>query len=101
VDLQALGLDDHELDFLMDDLGEMDLDAISKALDEEVDQQDKDTADKVTATDASEERLGKVFGFNAIPIAAVKDVRRLIADMESETKKTGQDAFVEWCRARV
>lgn len=101
VDLHALGLDDHELDFLIEDLGEMNLDAISQALDDDVNQQDADTAEKVTATDASDERLAKVFGFNVIPIAAVKDVKRLIADMEAETGKTGHDAFVEWCRARA
>jgi hypothetical protein len=100
VDITALGLDDHELDFLVEDLGDMNMDAISQSLDEDIDQQDKDTATKVAATDASSEKIVKVFGFNAVPIAAVKDVRRFIADIENETGLTGADAFVAWVAGR-
>jgi hypothetical protein len=100
VDITALGLDEHELDFLVTDLGDMNMDAISTSLDEDIDQQDKDTASKVAATDASSEKLVKVVGFNAVPIAAVKDVRRFIADIENETGLTGVDAFVAWAKAR-
>lgn len=100
VDLGALGFDDHELEFLVEDLGDMDVGAISTDLDADIDAQEAETEDKVRATDASEERIGKAFGFPAIPIAAVKDVRRFIADIEAETGKAGADAFVEWVRAR-
>lgn len=99
VDLTALGLEDHELDFLVEDLGSMNADAISLDLDGDIDRQDEETKEKVTATDASDERIAKAFGFASIPNADVKHVRRLLARMEEETGKTGQEAFLEWVRA--
>lgn len=100
VDIEALGFDAHELDFLVEDLGDMNMDAISADLDQDIDDQDEETAAKVAATDASSEKLVKAVGFNAVPIAAVKHVRRFIADIEAETGKTGADAFVAWVEAR-
>jgi ParB-like chromosome segregation protein Spo0J len=100
VDLTALGLDEHELDFLVEDLGDMNIGAISADLDADIDEQEKETERKVAATDASSEKLVKAFGFNAVPIAAVKSVRRFLADIEQETGKTGAEAFVAWVEAR-
>lgn len=100
VDITALGFDDRELDFLVEDLGDINTDAISLDLDADIDAQDEETDRRVQATDASDERIVKALGFNAVPIAAVKDVRRFIADIESETGKVGAEAFVEWCHAR-
>lgn len=100
VDLTALGLDDHELDFLVENIGEMNIGAISVDLDGDIDRQDAETEEKVAATDAGSEKLGKIFGFNAVPIAGVKHIRRFIADIESETGKVGAEAFVEWCHGR-
>jgi len=99
VDLTALGLDDHELDFLVDDLGDMNMDAISASLDQDIDDQEKETAAKVAATDASSEKLVKVLGFNAVPIAASKDVRRWIASIEASTGLKGAEAFVAFVQA--
>lgn len=100
VDISALGFDDRELDFLVEDLGDLNMEAISKDLDQDIDAQDAETEAKVEATDASTEKLGKAFGFTAIPIAAVKDVRRFMASVETETGKTGSDALVEWLSGR-
>lgn len=100
VDITALGFDDHELDFMVTDLGDMNIDAISDDLDGDIDRQDEETDEKVKATDASSEKLVKAIGFNAVPIAAVKHVRRFIADIEQETGKTGADAFVAWVEGR-
>lgn len=100
INLDALGLDERELDFLTDDLGEINLDALSSDLDADIDEQDRETTEKVKATDASEERLDKILGFKAVPITAARDVRRFLADVEHETGLKGQEAFVEWCSAR-
>lgn len=100
VDLGALGFEEHELDFLVEDLGDMNVDAISTDLDADIDRQDEETEQKVAATDASSERLVKALGFNAIPIAGVKAVRRFMAQIEADTGLTGADAFVEFCRGR-
>lgn len=100
VDITALGFDERELDFLVEDLGDMNLAAISENLDQDIDDQDAETERKVAATDASEERIVKAIGFSSIPIAAVRDVRRFIADIEKQTGKSGAKAFVEFCRGR-
>ncbi|WP_139216571.1 ParB/Srx family N-terminal domain-containing protein [Sphingomonas sp. NFR04] len=100
VDIAALGFEEHELDFLIEDLGTVDIAAISTDLDADIDRQDAETEEKVAKTDASEEKLTKALGFNAIPIAAVRDVRRFIAQIEADTGKTGAEAFVEFCRGR-
>lgn len=101
VDITTLGFDEHELDFLVDDLGDMNADAISTSLDEDIDEQEKETAEKVAATDASAEKIVKALGFNAIPIAAVKSVRKFMAEIEEETGMKGADAFVNWVEARA
>lgn len=101
VDITALGFEEHELDFLTDDIGDINMDAISTDLDQDIDDQDKETAEKVAATDASDEKLAKAMGFGLIPIAAVKHVRRFIADIEEETGMKGVDAFANWVTARV
>jgi ParB-like chromosome segregation protein Spo0J len=100
VDLTAIGLDDHELEFLVEDLGDMNMDAISTDLDNDIDEQEKETEQKVAATDASSEKLVKALGFNAVPIAAVKSVRRFMADIEAQTGLKGADAFVAWIESR-
>lgn len=100
VDITALGFDEHELDFMVADLGDMNVGAISEDLDGDIDRQDEETSEKVKATDASSEKLVKALGFNAIPIAAVKHVRRFLADIESETGLKGDAAFVAWVEAR-
>lgn len=101
VDVSALGLDEEELDFLVEDLGEVNIDAISTDLDGDIDAQDKETAEKVKATDASSEKVAKIIGFNSVPIAAVKHVRRFLADIEAETGLKGEEAFVEWVQSRA
>ena len=98
VDIAALGFDEHELDFLVEDLGDMNVGAISTDLDADIDAQDAETEEKVAKTDASNEKLVKALGFNEVPIAAVKDVRRFIAKIEADTGLKGADAFVEFCR---
>jgi hypothetical protein len=100
VDITALGFDEHELDFLVTDLGDMNVGAISDDLDGDIDRQDEETDEKVKATDASSEKLVKSIGFNSVPIAAVKHVRRFMADIETETGLEGEAAFVAWVEGR-
>ena len=69
-------------------------------LDADIDAQDAETEEKVAKTDASNEKLVKALGFNEVPIAAVKDVRRFIAKIEADTGLKGAEAFVEFCRGQ-
>jgi len=101
VDITTLGFDERELDFLaFDDIGEMNMGAISDDLEGDIDAQEEETQEKVAATDASSTKIVKALGFNEIPIAAVKDVRRFLADIEAKTGLSGAAAFAEFCRGR-
>jgi hypothetical protein len=100
VDLGALGFDEGELEFMIDDIGDMNLDALSTDLDADIDAQDEETKGKVAATDASSEKVVRIFGFNSVPVASVKHVRRFLADIEAETGLKGEEAFVEWVSGR-
>lgn len=100
IDISSLGFDEHELDFLVEDLGNINLDAISTDLDGDIDRQDEETERKVANTDASSERLVKVLGFNEVPIAAVRDLRRFMAKIEAASGLKGADAFVDFCRGQ-
>jgi len=96
VDLTALGLDDHELEFLSVDIGAPDLNAFSDDLDGDVDKQDAETADKVAAADRSERPISKVLGFTVIPIAHERAFRGFISKIEAETGKRGVEAWIEY-----
>ncbi|MEE3154595.1 MAG: hypothetical protein VX309_03615, partial [Pseudomonadota bacterium] len=100
VDMEALGLDGRELEMLVEDLGDMNMEAISTDLDQDIDDQERETAEKVAATDESEVRVTKAFGFGSIPIAAVKHVRKFVAEIEEETGMKGGEAFANWVTAR-
>lgn len=100
VDIGVLGFDGHELDFLIDDIGNMNMDAISANLEQDIDDQEEETKEKVKATDASFEKITRALGFSTVPIGAVKDIRRFIADIEAQTGLLSVDAFVEFCRER-
>lgn len=100
ISAESMGFDAHEWEMLTVDIGEPDMTAISSNLDEDIDDQERETAEKVAATDASGEKIVKAFGFNEIPISAVKAVRRFIAEIEEETGMKGADAFVNWVEAR-
>lgn len=93
-------MDDHEIEMLIEDVGDMDMGALSTDLDADIDQQEQDSKDMVEQVDNSEEKIVKVLGFNSIPISASKEVRRFMADVEAETGKEGAEAFVEWCSGR-
>ena len=100
VDVDALGFDDREWEMLTEDLGDMNMDAISLDMNQDIDDQERETADKVAATDESDVRVTKAFGFSSIPIAAVKHVRKFIAEIEEETGMKGGEAFANWVAAR-
>jgi len=85
----------------IEDVGEPDLGAFADDLESDIDLQEQESKDKVEEIDASEEKIVKVLGFNSIPIAASKNVRRFMADIEAETGKEGAEAFVEWCNGRT
>lgn len=100
VDLAALGLGEHELEFLTDDLGEINIDGLAGNLDAEIDAQESETERKVAAVDGQLTPIAKVFGFKAIPVAQEIKFKRFVAEVESSTGKQGVDAFLEWFDAR-
>jgi len=100
VSLDALGLDLHELDFLTEDLGGFNADALADDLDAEIDEQDAETKRKVEEADGDVSPLVKVLGFKAIPVKHERLFRAFAAEIEAETGLTGADAWVEWLNGR-
>jgi hypothetical protein len=101
VDLASLGLDDHELGFLTEDLGAMNMGGLAGDLDAEIDAQDAETAGKVAAVDDAMTPISKVFGFKAVPVRMEPLFKRFIAKIEDQTGKTGLDAFEGWLNAHA
>lgn len=96
IDMTSLGLDERELVFLTEDLGDMDLGGLAGDLEAEIDQQDAETAEKVAAVDGAIQPLSKVFGFRGVPVAQVVRFKHFMAEIETLTGKAGADAFVAW-----
>lgn len=101
VDLNSLGFDARELEFLTQELGDMNIDGLAVDLDAEIDAQDQASRDKVAEVDAGETPIAKVLGFKALPTRAAPAIRRFISEIEASTGKAGAEAFVEWINARA
>ena len=86
-------MDARELDFLIDDLGDMDLGAVSEDLANEVEERTTKTQSRLSEEDAKEQGLAKVFGFKALTGAQARAVRRFMAFIEGETGASGAEAL--------
>lgn len=94
IDLGMIGFDERELDFLTDDLGEMDMSAIMGDLDEEVAEQDEKTNKQSKEVGAKGVALRVAFGFNEVTGDQARLLNAFMARLESETGKEGADALM-------
>ena len=88
-DLDSLGFDDKELDFLTDDpLDTLNADAFDDG------GLGSEETGPATVRDAI--KLDKVFGFSHISPENVPTVKSFIAFIEFKTQKVGEEALVAW-----
>jgi hypothetical protein len=90
--------DKKELDFVVADLGELDTSAFVDNLDEEIAKQADETKATVAAAADKAVKIDKALGFKTIKGADERAVVTAMALIEEETKMTGVDAFVRFCR---
>lgn len=87
--------DAKELDFSMADLGEMVDDAFIDDVEREVAKQDAETKSKIEDLEKRRVPLFRVFGFKDVTGANEIWIARFMAEIQSKTGKTGEEALVE------
>lgn len=92
-DLEGI-FDQKELDFMVADLGELDLDALAFDLEAKVQEQAEETMQKIAETDERVVRIDKALGFKDIQGKDERAVSRFMAFAEAETGNEGAEAFV-------
>lgn len=94
IDMDNLGFDEKELDFLVEDPGEMLDEAFVEDIGEAVDEQRAENDAKAAAVDEAPARLAEVFGFSKVSVADGRRVKAFMARIEMETGKKGAEAFM-------
>lgn len=90
--------DKKELDFMLADLGDLNLDALAFDLEAKVQEQAEETMQKIEETDKRAVRIDKVLGFKEIQGKDERAVARFMAYAEAETGKEGAEAFVDYVK---
>lgn len=81
-----------DLEFVLEDLGELNLESIAVNISDQVEKQATDTAD---ALDAHRDvTLGKAFGFGTVTSLQQRKIRLFMAHVEEETSLKGPEALV-------
>lgn len=94
IDMENLGFDEKELDFLVEDPGEMLDEAFVEDIGEAVEEQKTENDAKAAAIDEAPARLAEVFGFSKVSVADGRRVKAFMARIELETGKKGAEAFM-------
>lgn len=93
--LEDLGFDAKELDFSLADLGELDDSFFVDDVGEAVEQQKKENESSIEATDDIAAPVGDALGFKRVTIAQSRQLRELMAGIETKTGKKGVDALID------
>lgn len=93
VDLSAF-YDERDLNFAIDDLGEINLDSLSDDISTEVAEQTERTQTEIVESDKSSVPTGKVLGFTSFTSEQARVVKKFVAIVEAETGLQGADALV-------
>lgn len=97
VDLSGF-FDARDLEFAIEDLGEMDLGSLSDDISTEVLEQTERTQKEIVDSDAAEVPVAKVLGFKSFTSEQARVIKQLVATLETETGLTGADAIVAFAR---
>lgn len=94
IDMEGI-FDKKELEYMQADLSVIDDDKFMTDVDAAVREQAEQTLNKIADADAKEIAIAKALGFKNIKIKDEKHVAAFVAIIESETGKSGAEAFVE------
>jgi ParB-like chromosome segregation protein Spo0J len=95
-DMDGMGFETRELDFLTNDLTEMNIDALITNLDEEVEEQTARTDQKSADAVDEEVSLGEAFGFKRVTIGQARVIGQFMSQLEEETGAGGADGLVDF-----
>lgn len=94
MDLSNLGFDEKELEFLTSDLGEINVDSMVDDINEAVETQKSENAQKVQELDEKVAPLADAFGFRHANVAQTRRIRQFMIKIENETGKRGIEALM-------
>ncbi|SCW95589.1 ParB/Srx family N-terminal domain-containing protein [Ancylobacter rudongensis] len=94
ITLLDIGFDEKELEFTMSDLGEVNDDFFVEDVGEAVEQQKKENAKAIEATDDVAAPIGDAFGFKRVSIAQSRAIREMMSTIETSTGKVGPEALI-------
>lgn len=92
----SMFFDARDLDFATDDLGEMNIDALTDDIQLEVEAQRQDTAEKADKAKSKKHPIHEVLGFKNVDNAKRLVLSRLMVVAETETGLNGADALVRY-----
>jgi len=101
IDLSALGFDERETSFVLNDLGSAEDGAFVENVGAATDAHAQANQDLIAEIDGSEVPIAKAFGIKTIPSAAAREMGLFMSMIEADTKKTGAAALVEFIRSVV
>lgn len=93
VDMSSMGYDDRELDFLTDDLADMDMSAVIDDLDKEVTEQTERTDAMTEAVEEETVPVHDALGFKRVSIATSRSISKFMGLIEQQTELQGEAAF--------
>jgi len=85
---------EREMNFMLDDLGTMDMGEITGSIEAEVQEHAENTDQAIASADQKQIPLHEVFGFKTVSIAQSRALSLLRVHVESITGKAGADAFI-------
>lgn len=97
VDLD-LWFDQRDLDFAIDDLGEIDLDSLSDDISEEVARQTAKTQEEIAQADEEKVSVVKVLGYTQVTASQARSIKHFLATVETETGLQGGAALAAFAR---
>jgi hypothetical protein len=92
----SMFFDERDLTFATDDLGDMNLDALTADIQDEVEAQRQDIADKAQKAKGRKFPINEVLGFNKVSNEHRMIFSRLVAVAESETGLAGVEAVTSY-----
>lgn len=103
VDLTLLdtGFDENELNFAIEDLGEIDDFSFVEDIGSAVEQQADQNRENISATDDIMAPVADALGFKRVTIAQSRQIRSLMSRAEATTGRKGSDALIEALNASL
>jgi len=94
IDFTSLGFVEKELEFLVEDLEEMNTDLFVEDIQEAVEAKKEENTEKAAELDKTQAPLADAFGFRRLTVQQSRRVRDFMTRIEGETGQKGADALM-------